>query len=155
MEIIPALPVHSYTHLAVTRWFLSTNVNQQLSQAYIKELDRLQTLDIITKDDFHKGKWKPRKNMCATVSSINKTSLNWGGARSAQRALILWMHCECISVAVKFGAVCRPWPICLRLLCTKHKIGISAGPSLLCSMAYKIFSRRKVGISFNTSNLNF
>jgi hypothetical protein len=60
-----------------------------LSQAYIKELDRLQTLDITTKDDFHKGKWKPRKNMCATVSSINKTSLNWGGARSAQRALIL------------------------------------------------------------------
>ena len=41
------------------------------------------------------------------------------------------------------------------LQCAKHKIGISAGPSLLCSMAYQIFSRRKVGISFNTSNLNF
>jgi hypothetical protein len=36
--------------------------------------------------------------------------------------------------------------------CAKHKISISARPSPLCSAAYQIFSSRKVGISFNTSN---
>ena len=39
--------------------------------------------------------------------------------------------------------------------CTKHKIGISAGPSPLRSVAYQIFSSGKVGFSFNTSNLKF
>ena len=37
------------------------------------------------------------------------------------------------------------------LQCAKHKIGISAGPSPLCSTPYQIFLGRKVGISGNIS----
>ena len=38
--------------------------------------------------------------------------------------------------------------------CAKHKVGISAGHSPWCFMAYKIFLGRKVGISCNIS-INF
>ena len=42
----------------------------------------------------------------------------------------------------------------LELQCAKHKVGISAGHSPWCFMAYKIFLGRKVGISCNIS-INF
>jgi hypothetical protein len=38
-----------------------------------------------------------------------------------------------------------------QLQCAKHKIGVSAWPSPLCSTAYQIFLGRKVGISSNIS----
>ena len=37
----------------------------------------------------------------------------------------------------------------------KHKIGVSTRPSPWCFTAYQIFLGRKLGISFNTSNLIF
>jgi hypothetical protein len=59
--------VVSLNNLAVTHWFLSTNVNRHLSQAYRNEFDSLKNLDEETRLNFCKRKWQPRK-MCTPQS---------------------------------------------------------------------------------------
>ena len=49
----------SLNNLVVMRWFPPRNVNQRLSEEYRDEFARLEKLDLITKEEFHKRKWRP------------------------------------------------------------------------------------------------
>ena len=49
----------SLNNLAVMHWFPPRNINWRLSEEYRDEFARLEKLDLITKDEFHKRKWRP------------------------------------------------------------------------------------------------
>ena len=49
----------SLNNLAVMHWFPPRIINRRLSEEYRDEFARLEKLDLITQDEFHKRKWRP------------------------------------------------------------------------------------------------
>jgi hypothetical protein len=93
--------------------------------------------------------------------SFQCTRLGWLGRLLGQSDLLLEVG-EDVSLCLLI--MVRTWVICTghgrehvrqtcAMKCAKRKIGVSAGPSPLCSMAHQIFSG--IGIPCDISKLSF